>query len=373
MEKADTHAANRTGSTSDEPNQSRASDYNGGRQSAGRAAMSDQLDPVAPAEAIEWYFQEREPDLSKKTLQNQRYRLNSFLDWCKEHGLEDMNELTGRDLHRYRTWRSEDVNRVTLAGQLQTLRKFLEFCAAIDAVEPGMRERVHIPDLETEEESRDEKLPEDRAEVILKHLEKFRYASREHIILALLWHTGVRLGTLRALDVEDFDPEAKCLKVRHRPDTETPLKNKHAAERSIAVGEYYCKVISDYIEHTRDTVVDDHGRRPLITSQYGRLSEGMIRETVYQWTRPCEIGGCPHDRDPDTCEAMEWNKASQCPSSRSPHSVRRGSITKHLRDGTPQEVVSDRMNASKEILDQHYDARTEREKMEVRREFLKDV
>jgi hypothetical protein len=47
--------------------------------------------------------------------------------------------------------------------------------------------------------------------------------------------------------------------------------------------------------------------------------------------------------------------------------------TEHLRNGTPQEVVSDRANVSNEVLDQHYDERTEREKMQIRREFIKEI
>lgn len=209
---------------------------------------------------------------------------------------------------------------------------------------------------------------------ILEHLDQYNYASREHVVTAILWHTGIRLGSLRAFDLGDFDPEAQCIDLRHRPDTGTPLKNGIGAERSIAVGDHYCQVIEDYIDVHREDVFDDHGRRPLITSREGRLSATIIRRTIYQVTRPCQYRSCPHDREPDECEAMVYhNRASTCPSSRSPHGIRRGSITKHLRDGTPEEIVSDRMNVSSDVLDQHYDRRTEREKMELRRQFIKET
>ncbi|WP_436343142.1 tyrosine-type recombinase/integrase [Natronorubrum sp. FCH18a] len=335
--------------------------------------MSDELTPTTPAEAVEWYLAERDPELSEKSKQNQRYRLEQFLAFCSDHELDDMNRLTGRDIHRFRVWASQDIETVTLRGYLQTFRVFLEFCAAIDAVEPGMRERVQIPEIEPEDEARNEHLEIGRAGPILEHLERFAYASREHVVTAILWHTAFRLGTLRSFDVGDFDPDGECLNVRHRPETGTPLKNKKAAERSVAVGSHYCDVIKDYIEHNREDVTDDHGRRPLITSSRGRLSEGSIRETIYRVTQPCEIGDCPHDKDPNTCEYRQHSQRAGCPSSRSPHGIRRGAITNNLRNGVPQQVVSERANVSGDILDQHYDERTEREKMEIRREYIEGM
>jgi len=351
----------------------RRSTFEGSEVQDRRGPMSENLEPTTPAEAVEWYLAERESDLSEKSHQNQGYRLERFLEFCAEYEIEEMNALTGRDLHRYRTWRSKDIQPVTLQGELQTFRVFLEFCASIEAVEPGLRERVKLPDIDSGEEARDVFLEANRAEEILDHLERFSYASRDHVIMALLWHTGIRLGSLRTFDVENFDPEQQCLDLRHQPESDTPLKNKQAAERSIAVGPHYCDVIQDYIDHNRQESTDDHGRRPLITSQYGRLSDPSIRETIYRLTQPCEIGECPHDKEPETCKWRQHSQRAGCPSSHSPHDIRRGSITQHLRTGTPQEVVTDRSNVSKEILDQHYDERTEREKMQIRRDFIEGM
>jgi len=329
---------------------------------------------------MELYLDHREPELSVKSLKNPRYRLRSFAVFCREEGIENLNELTGRDLHKFRVWRRngdgeryKEVSKMTLYGNLQTLRKFLEFCASIDAVESGMRERVLIPEPEDEEESKDVYLDEARAEQILEYLDQFQYASRAHVIISLLWHTGMRLGSLRALDVEDFDADAQCLDLVPRPESGTPLKNKYAAERSIAVGEYHVEMISAYIENNRHEVTDDHGRRPLITSAQGRLTESPIRRICYKWTLPCQIGGCPHDKDPTSCEWRQKDQRVSCPSSRSPHGIRRGSITKHLRDGTPRDIVSDRMNVTQDVLDRHYDETTDRERMELRREFIEDA
>ena len=75
----------------------------------------------------------------------------------------------------------------------------------------------------------------------------------------------------------------------------------------------------------------------------------------------------------DSCEAMENNKASTCPSSVSPHAIRRGSITYHLSEDVPEKVVSDRMNVGLDVLEKHYDRRTERKKSEQRRDYTDEL
>lgn len=333
--------------------------------------MSEKLDPTtAPAEAVEWYLKHREPELSTSSRENQRYRLNRFIEWAEEIGLEDMADLRPRLLARYRLHRSEQVKPVTLAGELQTLRVFLEFCASIEAAPDGLREHVQIPKLDQADETRDELLESDRADDILDRLERFAYASREHVILSLLWHTGVRLGTLRAIDVDDVDLERESIRIRHRPDSGTPLKNGKAAQRLIAIGRQHVNMLDDYLAHNRPDTTDEYGREPLIATHSGRAYPGTIRNWVYSATQPCEFGECPHDIDPADCEYRNYGQGAGCPSSRSPHGIRRGAITHHLRTGVPLEVVSDRMNASDDVLETHYDKRTERERMERRREFI---
>jgi len=63
---------------------------------------------------------------------------------------------------------------------------------------------------------------------------------------------------------------------------------------------------------------------------------------------------------------------SRCPSSRSPHDLRSGRLTYYQLKETGREVVSDRMDASDEVLEKHYDRRSERQKAEQRRDHLPD-
>jgi len=57
----------------------------------------------------------------------------------------------------------------------------------------------------------------------------------------------------------------------------------------------------------------------------------------------------------------------------SPHAILRGSITHSLNSEMPDQVVSDRANVSQRVIEQHYDRRTEQEKMEQRRKYLDNL
>jgi hypothetical protein len=193
-----------------------------------------------------------------------------------------------------------------------------------------MRERFMLPDVG--KEAKDSNVPKERVRDALDKLERFEYASRGHInnSVALMWHGALRIGSIRTLDAEDFDPAEPCLELRHRPEAGTPLKNGEAAERDLALGDFYAQVVQDYIDENRNDVEDEHGRRPLIASTQGRLTRSPYRTAAYQVSLPCWTGDCPHDKERLTCDWTNCDKLRHCPSSHSPHDFRRASISHHL-------------------------------------------
>jgi site-specific recombinase XerD len=335
-----------------------------------------ELEAITPAKAREMYLAQRQDEVAEETLQSHKYRLNPFVQWCEQEGIKNLNDLTARSLHEYRLWRKEDgdLNTVSLRTQLSTVRVFVKFLESIDGAEQGLHEKILVPTVEQGEGTRDRMLEVDEAEAILGYLSRYEYASKRHALLTVLWHTGCRMGAAHSIDVSDFDAEEQSLALRHRPETGTRLKNKRSGERICALSQDACEVLQDYIDVIRNDVTDDYGREPLFTTEGGRMHKSNIRGMVYAATRPCAYGKeCPHDRDPDSCEAGNYRQASGCPSSVSPHDIRRGSITHLLRNEVPKQVVSDRVNSSPETLEKHYSQLTEEEKMEKRREYLSDI
>ncbi|WP_435065979.1 tyrosine-type recombinase/integrase [Halobaculum sp. EA56] len=343
------------------------------REEQSHQRLRDHLVSMSPEEGVERFLDHREPSVAKSTFQNNQTTLEQFLAWCRENGIDDLNDLTGRMLADYVHYRRQRVKPISLQKELSAIRVALDYWADLDAVEPGLRERVHAPEVADGAEARDVLVDEETADEILSYLDRYRTATREHIVLSVWWQTGMRLGALRGVDLGDLREEDHAVVVKHRPESDTPLKNGRDGERWVWLGETLFDLVEEYIDVHRESVRDEYDREPLITTRNGRASLSTLRDISYRWTQPCRWAECPHDREPESCEAYgKPNTPSKCPSARSPHGWRRGSITNHLNRGVSPEVVSERANVSLEVLYRHYDARQPDEKMAVRREHLQE-
>jgi integrase len=332
------------------------------------------LKQTPPHEAMNRYLKDKKAEVSDKTIYNYGTTLRQFCDWLTDYGTNDLRELDSDTIQRYREFRTGKVARITARNDLRTIKQFVEFCETIQAVPTGLGELVRIPKTDASDEICDDLLTREEAVAILDHLSKFSYASDRHVIILILWKTGMRLSGLRALDVEDFDEGRPALEIRHRPESGTPLKKKERGERDVLITPETAEVIADYIAETRIDVTDDHGRRPLLTTRHGRRARTSIQRMVYTATRPCFYGGtCPVEKDPETCEHNEWNAAYGCPASVSPHALRRGYVTAARNAGQPKDVTGERANMSGRILDKHYDKGSAAEKAERRRDYLRDI
>lgn len=326
----------------------------------------DNLDPITPRTAQELYLDHKEIECAESTVRNHRYHTNYLVEWCEDNGIENLNELTGRHIQQVRMWRKEvgDINLLTLNNFMSTLRVFLKWCASIEAVPENLYDKVMVPRVSPADEQADETLEPETAQEILEHLSTFQYASLEHVLLAVLWQTGTRIGEARAVDVVDVDVEAERVQLVHRPDAGTTLKNGAEGERLVAITPDLARVVDDYVARVRHDVTDEYGREPLFATEQGRITRSTMRRIVYRVTAPCF-----RNEPCDGCVAGE----AKCGDAVSPHAIRRGSITHYLSNGVPVEVVSDRMNVSRKVLDKHYDQRSEEVKLEQRRGYLDEV
>jgi site-specific recombinase XerD len=204
------------------------------------------LEPIEPETALELFLKDKNAELAETTIKSHDYRLRHFVRWCNEQGIENLNTLTGRQLHEYRLWRREDgdLNKVSEKTQMDSLRSFIRWLEAVDGVEQDLSEKVLSPTITADENSKDVMLDSDRASAVLSHLEKYEYAGAQHVSLTLMWHTMMRVGGVQAIDVDDYNADEQYVKIRHRPDTGTPIKNKGDGERLIALSDDICDINS---------------------------------------------------------------------------------------------------------------------------------
>lgn len=337
------------------------------------------LKPLTPTEAVQKFLDNEQSELAPSTLTEYENELERFVDFCDQKGIEDSTEFDGRLLHDFKIWRRDEahagegsLSNKTMRDEMYLFRKFIRFLESIDAVTPRLHAKIEIPSLDPGDGKRDIEFTAEEIDAILTHLEKFEYATREHVTWVLFAATGRRPSDLRSLDCDDvhLDGDESYIEFNHR-EGETRLKNGKRSENTVYLNENAAQVIRDYIEMHRIDV-EENSRSPLLTSLHGRLSDSPIQKYVYKWSRPCVLGNeCPVGRDPDNCEAMKsGGHASKCPESKPPVALRHGYISDLLRRGVSLHTVSARCDVSEEVIENHYSELSEKERRDLRRKEL---
>lgn len=331
---------------------------------------------VHPRKARNDYFDARRGSIKESSLRSYEYPTKHFVEFLGQRGIDSMQDVDGYVLQQWILDRkADDIKPITVHNNVKHVARFIRWCESSEIVPQGVADKMEIPEVSDAETTSDDILGPDTAETIITYLEQYEYATRQHALISFLWHTGCRVSAAMSLDVDDFVPREGYVSFRDRKTAGTPLKNGEKSERNVTLSRDVQNVLTDYIEARRHDVTDDHGRSPLFSTQQGRASRQIIYKNTVGITRPCVYtNDCPHNRDIQGCDAAQQKRAAmQCPSSTSMHPIRRGSITYHLNQGWPVEKVSERCDVSVEVLEKHYDARTEEDKRQGRREYVDEL
>ncbi|MFD1634650.1 tyrosine-type recombinase/integrase [Haloplanus ruber] len=317
--------------------------------------MSDR--ELTPADALKRFIAKRQNKNTDKTVRSYKNRLRQFVRWAHEHDeIETMSDLDGWLVDEYERFLDERGDApATVQGKMVSLNELAKYCVRIGVAEEGLPNSVEIPKLSKDEQTKDDKLEADDATRVIEFYRQStsEYGTVHHVLLEVLWHIGARTGCVRALDLGDWYPEERKLKFRHRPPTR--LKDGSEHERNVVLPEPIADALNFYIERERAEKKDDNGRTPLFTTRFGRPAGSTIQTWAYQATQPCVAIACPHNRQRDKCEFTTKSHASKCPSGRSPHAIRTGSITWQLNRGLSYVKVAQRVASKPETIRRYYD------------------
>jgi len=337
--------------------------------------MSGERPPDAPdltiPEAVDLYIRRKRTDWKGETERSYRKNLESFEDYVAENGIETLDDLTRWNVGAFTDYLlAQDYARVTVSSRQKSAKTWIKFLESQGLVQLGLHLAIDTVRLTDDEETSDQQLdPEDARELLTFYRESAKWrGQRRHAILEILWHMGCRMSGLRALDLDDYDPEAGDLKFRNRPETDTRLKRGKKHERNVTLSETPQEVLDLYIARERLDVRDEYGRKPLFPSRQGRPVDGTIRGWMYEATQPCMAVECPHGNRRPNCEYVPRDRASGCPSTRAPHAIRRGSITWQRNLGFDEHTVADRAAATPSVIRRYYDDPDYDDELERRRD-----
>lgn len=159
-----------------------------------------------PVSVVEYFLTVHVDEWSEWTYKDYSYDLTRFLEYCEYANLDDLSELSSRDLEGFKQWRKRDdnVGLAALHGQLANIRVFIRWCGKIEIVDTGLADEMEMPDLDPSDIVSYTRLDPETADRIRDYHEQFEYVSREFAEFALMWAVLVRLGGGRSLDLDNY-------------------------------------------------------------------------------------------------------------------------------------------------------------------------
>ncbi|GAB7018741.1 tyrosine-type recombinase/integrase [Halostagnicola bangensis] len=342
------------------------SQENSTRNSFARATLSD----------LYKRFLSRRQNRSPSTRAQYKRTIPRFVEFAEDNDITYPVEISSPLVDAYVDYlQSEYDSDSTILTYTKNARTWLRWLSQRELCDESIYRILDKEELGLTPRARDEVIPKSEATGLLHRLRRRRRGSDMHALTELLWNGGPRIGGVHSLDVPDFDPEGKELRFRHRPEAGTRLKNGNKnsntagdGERNIVIKDEVISAIQLYIETERPDVTDEYGREPLFATEYGRASRSTLRRWLYEATS-CRWS--PRDADDCSCDGSCNPDSNVCPESYYPHAIRRGSIVSHLSGGLRRERASERFDVSVKVIKKHYDPRTEQDRLNDRREAVK--
>ncbi|MFP4057987.1 MAG: tyrosine recombinase XerC [Candidatus Brocadiia bacterium] len=228
-----------------------------------------------------------ERDCSPQTLRAYSSDLVGFLDFVAPDAAFDPTQTTILQLRHYLAHlRQSGAARTTIARKVASLRSFYRFLVREGVVSHNPASDLAVP-------RRERHLPnfldEDEVERLLAAPDSHDVAGRrDRAILEMLYSTGMRIGELAAVNLEDVDLIGEVCKA----------KGKGKKERLVPLGRPAIEAIRDYMA-VRTSIARGRrvNRRALFVNKAGgRLSERGIRRIFHKYARIAGLGenATPH-------------------------------------------------------------------------------
>lgn len=211
---------------------------------------------------------------SGHTLRAYLSDLRSLLEYAASEGVTD---LPGLELGTLRRWLGAQsqagMSRATLARRSATARSFTTWAMREELIETDPALRLRAPKAE-------KSLPGVlQSQQLLRLLNSLQEAAadgspvpvRNRAMVELLYATGLRVGELAGLNVDDLDPDRRTLRV----------VGKGNKERTVPYGVPAAVAVDDWLRRARPLLITGHSGPALFLGARGsRVDQRQVRTVV---------------------------------------------------------------------------------------------
>ncbi len=214
-------------------------------------------------------FAERESlkGMNETTLKRKKREIERLFEHCRGNG----EAITKDDILEYLDYRGKELSGNILNDKIGYIKEFFEFLLQKDEILASPA--ASIERLKTVPYGAPGVFAEGEIKRIMETMDDSPSGVRDRAILELLYSTGLRLGELLGLDLDDVDFRAKEITVRN---------GKGGKERIVPAGHEALNIIKLYVEKRRE--IPGAERNALFLGVQGkRLNAGTMKQRLKRW------------------------------------------------------------------------------------------
>jgi len=214
---------------------------------------------------------ESERNLSPKTVEAYTSDVAQFISFGEQLGIDedDPRQIGVGTIRKFLSMlQSKGLSRSSIARKLSAIRSYMRYLAREGAIESN-------PAVAMGRARRPRRLPralscDEVADLLSASGGDSPLAVRDHAILELLYSSGIRLSELVGLDVHDYSPGTRSIRVF----------GKGSKERIAPVGSQAVVAIDRYLSGARRVLLGEGDCQALFVSKLGRRLSGRSVERI---------------------------------------------------------------------------------------------
>ncbi len=228
-------------------------------------------------------------DYSHHTIEGTRSNVKFFLDWLDDkHGISDPGVLRSDHLHDYQkhlgvyiTRRGLPLKPSATNSKIKGLRRLLEFMYDRSHITRRLSHDIHY--IREPQLLPTSVLSHKQVKKLFRQIDtSSQEGMRDLAAIELLYSTGIRIGELSTLRVEDIDLDASAMKVF----------GKGRKERMVPIGKTALKHLTSYMRGIRQFLAArcNQDYREVFLNNRGRPLLGYaLRESIHAYAKSADI------------------------------------------------------------------------------------